>query len=332
MRVDVDEARRDDEAVGIARLASRLVEIADRDDAAVAHTDVRASGRRARAVDHCAARDREIEHRGIVTHFGVARIAVVDGEVAYDDPFGDEPDRVPVVCVHGSSFGRGTWQPCLPILGATGRYRPIAFDQPGHGESSAPVCRSVPELGANLARFVDALDLRRPCALLGHSLGGAVGQWYQQHHPDHVVALGLVSTSPGFTVDAETLARWKADGLDYPVERLDAIVSPDADAATRRRVMAARADTTMDALHGDLDAIAGWQNPGWLAIEVPVLVVTADADTPAIQDYARRWADGLPRATFASIPRAGHMMPIEQPELTAGVILEWLDHELRSER
>jgi pimeloyl-ACP methyl ester carboxylesterase len=94
--------------------------------------------------------------------------------------------------------------------------------------------------------------------------------------------------------------------------------------------MAARAETTLDALHGDLDAIAGWRNPGWLAIEVPVLVVTADADTPAIQDYARRWSDGLPRAVFASIPRAGHMMPIEQPELTAAVIVEWLDHVLEA--
>jgi pimeloyl-ACP methyl ester carboxylesterase len=60
--------------------------------------------------------------------------------------------------------------------------------------------------------------------------------------------------------------------------------------------------------------------------------MTADADTAAIQDYARRWADGLPRATFASIPRAGHMMPIEQPELTSQVILDWLDAIARPER
>jgi pimeloyl-ACP methyl ester carboxylesterase len=254
---------------------------------------------------------------------------VGEREIAYDDPCADDVDRrVALVCVHGSSFGRGTWQPCLATLVATGRYRPIALDQPGHGGSSGPACRSVDELGTNVAGFVDALDVPRPFVYLGHSLGGAVGQWYQQQRPDDVAALGLISTSPGFTVDADTLARWKADGLDYPVERLDAIVSPSADAETRSQVMAARADTTIDALHGDLDAIAGWQNPGWLAIDIPVLVVTADADTPAIQDYTRRWADGLPRATFASIPRAGHMMPIEQPELTAGVIVEWLDHVL----
>jgi pimeloyl-ACP methyl ester carboxylesterase len=250
---------------------------------------------------------------------GGARIQVGEREIAYDDPCVDDAaGRVVLLCVHGSSFGRGTWQPCLPLLAATGRYRPIALDQPGHGGSSGPVCHSVEELGTNVAAFVDALALPRPLVYLGHSLGGAVGQWYQQRFPDAVSALGLISTSPGFTVSAETLARWKADGLHYPVERLDGIVSPDADAGSRSRVMDARANTT-------IDAIAGWHNPAWLDIDVPVLVVTADADTPAIQDYARRWADGLPRATFASIPRAGHMMPIEQPELTTRAILDWLD-------
>jgi len=266
-----------------------------------------------------------------VAQSGVARIQVGERVIAYDDPCAPDVGRVVVLCVHGSSFGRGTWQPCLPALAATGRYRPIALDQPGHGESSGPACRSVEDLGANVGAFVDALALPRPLVYLGHSLGGAVGQWYQQHHPEDVCALGLISTSPGFTVDAPTLARWKADGLEYPEARLDAIVSPEADAATRARVMAARAATMLDALHGDLDAIAGWQNPGWLRIDVPALVVTADADTPSIQDFARRWADGLPRATFASIPRAGHMMPIEQPALTAGVIVEWLDRVLPGE-
>jgi len=264
-----------------------------------------------------------------VSQFGVARTSF-NARLAFDDPFGHDGARRPVVCLHGSSFGGGTWRPCLPIIGATGRYRPITFDQPGHGSSTGTVCRSVDELGLNLEALVRTLGLPKPFALVGHSLGGAVGQWYQQHHPDDVAALGLISTSPGFTVDGPTFARWKADGLEYPEARLDAIVSPDADRATRARVMDARAATTLDALHGDLDAIAGWQNPDWLAIDVPVLVMTADADTPAIQDYARRWADGLPRSTFASIPRAGHMMPIEQPDLTAGVIVEWLDHVLEA--
>ncbi|MFA5884249.1 MAG: alpha/beta hydrolase [Acidimicrobiia bacterium] len=253
------------------------------------------------------------------------RIQVGEREVAYDDPWADEPERLPVVCVHGSSFGRGTWQPCLPWIGALGWYRPVALDQPGHGASSGPACTSVAELGTHLGAFVDALDLPRPFALVGHSLGGAVAQWYQRARPGDVVALGLVSTTPQFTVPPDTLDTWKAAGREFSDERLDAIVAPTASRDVRMHVLGARAETSVEALHGDLDAIAGWDNPEWLTISVPTLVITADADTASIQEYARLWVAGLVHGTLASISQAGHMMPIEQPEATARAIVEWLD-------
>ncbi len=266
-----------------------------------------------------------------MAHSGVPGIRVGEREVAYDDPWAGEPGRLAVVCVHGSSFGRGTWQPCVPWIGATGAYRPIALDQPGHGDSSGPVCTSVDALAGHLAAFVDALALPRPFALVGHSLGGAVVQRYLGERPDDVCALGLVSTTPQFTVTPETLASWKAQGTGFSEERLDAIVSPGASDAIRLEVLAARRETTIEALHGDLDAIAGWANPAWLAIAVPTLLVTADADTAAIRDYARQWVAGLAAGRIAVIEGAGHMMPIERPEATARAIVEWLDAVLAGE-
>ena len=130
--------------------------------------------------------------------------------------------------------------------------------------------------------------------------------------------------------DASVVKDHVLDTIEEMIARLDAIVSPAATAATRLRVLAARADTTLDALHGDLDAIAGWDNPEWLAIPVPTLVVTADADTPAIQAYAREWAAGLAHGTLASIPSAGHMMPIEQPEATVRAIIADLNDRVRT--
>lgn len=258
-------------------------------------------------------------------HCDVARIRVGEREVEYDDPWAGDVARLPVVCVHGSSFGRGTWQHCLPWLGASGRYRPVVFDQPGHGGSTGPVCHSVEELTTHLGGLVEALGLARPFVVVGHSLGGAVAQRYQRDRPDDVAALGLVSTTPRFGVGPDTLAGWRAEGTDFSDARLDAIVSPDASVGTRLRVLAARADTTEEALHGDLDAIAGWDNPGWLAIEVPTLVVTADADTPTIRAVASDWVAGLPAGALAVIDGAGHMMPIERPEATAHAIVGWLD-------
>ena len=325
MGVDVDEARRDGEPVRVVHLGGRFVDRTDRDDATIAHPDVGDPAGNSGPVDDEAAPETEVEHGRIVSHCGVARIAVGDRHVEYDDPWAADPARLPVICVHGSSFGRGTWQGCMPFVAASGRYRPVVLDQPGHGGSSGPACRSVAELGVHLGQVLDALVLPRPIALVGHSLGGAVVQWVQRARPAEVCALGLVSTLPRFTVAPDTLAGWKEEGTAFSETRLDAIVSPEASAGTRLRVLAARADTTLDALHGDLDSIAAWTNPDWIGIEVPTLVVTADADTPSIRDAARAWVAGLPAGTLAVIDGAGHMMPIEQPEATARAIVEWLD-------
>jgi pimeloyl-ACP methyl ester carboxylesterase len=259
----------------------------------------------------------------------VPQVRVGDRTIEYRDPAADTPDGPrgwPVVLVHGSSFGRGTWEHCLPALAASGRYRPIAYDAPEHGGSSGPPAPSVAELAAVLGGLVDALDLPRPFALVGHSLGGAVAQRYAADNPSDVAALGLVSTSPRFTVDGETLARWKADGLAYPRERLRAIIGPGADDEVEQRVLAARAATTLAGLHADLDAIAGWDGlADSLAYAVPTLVIAGEHDAPAMVEHARRWAAGLGDVTVATIPGTGHMMTIERPDLTAAAIVDWLD-------
>jgi pimeloyl-ACP methyl ester carboxylesterase len=253
--------------------------------------------------------------------------AEVVRHVGYLDPVGPGArDRRPVVLVHGSSFGVGTWADCLEPLASTGRYRPIAFDMPEHGGSSGPPCPSVADLAAVLAGLVDALALPRPFARLGHSLGGAVAQRYLRQRPGDVRALGLVSTASRFTVDGATLARWKADGLAYPPARLAAIVAPDASDEVRARVLAARAGTTLAGLHADLDAIAGWDgHADRLAIAVPVLVVVGEHDSPGMLTAAEEWAGGLPDVTVRVVPGTGHMMTIERPVDTAQAILTWLD-------
>ena len=61
MRVDVDEAGRDDAAGGVERARARQVG-ADRGDALALDRDVRAHAGRARSVDHGAAADHELGH------------------------------------------------------------------------------------------------------------------------------------------------------------------------------------------------------------------------------------------------------------------------------
>ena len=62
VRVDVDEARRDDEAVGVDGARRGLVDLADRDDAPVAYADVSTAACRSGAVDDAATADEQVQH------------------------------------------------------------------------------------------------------------------------------------------------------------------------------------------------------------------------------------------------------------------------------
>ena len=61
VRVDVDEAGRDDEAVGVELARAGPLHVADLDDRAVAHADVGGARGRARPVDDGATADDEVE-------------------------------------------------------------------------------------------------------------------------------------------------------------------------------------------------------------------------------------------------------------------------------
>ncbi len=64
VRVQVDESRRDDEAVGVDRARRGVVDIADLDDASAHDRDVGAPRRGARPVHHGAVLDEEVESHG----------------------------------------------------------------------------------------------------------------------------------------------------------------------------------------------------------------------------------------------------------------------------
>ena len=96
------------------------------------------------------------------------------GNIAYKESAGSGPA---VLFIHGNSACKEVFD--MQLDGTSGhRYRMIAFDLPGHGESSdAPD----PEHSYHIAAYADVavmllehLDVRR-CAIVGWSLGGHIG-------------------------------------------------------------------------------------------------------------------------------------------------------------
>lgn len=98
-------------------------------------------------------------------------VVIAGREIAYRQSRSDGP---PVVLVHGNSSSSETWRHLLD--GPFGsRFRCLALDLPGHGESppAEPGDYSLPGYAAVLAGFVDALDAAG-AVVVGWSLGGHI--------------------------------------------------------------------------------------------------------------------------------------------------------------
>src|SRR5690349_4114087 len=97
-----------------------------------------------------------------------------------------------LLLIHGMAGSSATWQAILPQLSK--KYRVIAPDLLGHGESAKP--RGDYSLGAFavwLRDLLDELEISR-VTIVGQSLGGGVAMQFVYQHPDRCERLILISS------------------------------------------------------------------------------------------------------------------------------------------
>ncbi|HTB70249.1 MAG TPA: alpha/beta fold hydrolase [Solirubrobacteraceae bacterium] len=111
-----------------------------------------------------------------------------------------------LVLLHGFSGTRHAWDEVIARLDRK-RYRPLAFDLPGHGDAA--------DVGGPITfeKCVDAVLAQAPerFALCGYSMGGRIALHVALSAPERVARLVLVSSSPGIEDDGERAARRAAD-------------------------------------------------------------------------------------------------------------------------
>lgn len=100
----------------------------------------------------------------------------------------------PLVLLHGLASNSRWWLLVGPLLAK--RFRVVALDQRGHGESDKPDNGYEFEtVAGDLAGFIDALELERPI-VVGHSWGSEVALQYAASYPDRPA--GVVLTEGGY--------------------------------------------------------------------------------------------------------------------------------------
>ncbi|MFC3126712.1 alpha/beta fold hydrolase [Pseudoroseomonas globiformis] len=174
-------------------------------------------------------------------------------------------------------------------------------------------------------------------ALAGLSMGGYVALEVMRQAPERVTHLALFDTSA--RPDNEDTAR-RRRGLMALSRRgqfkgvtprlLPSLLHPDAvDGPLSDEVRAMADRVGHEAFLRQQLAILQRPDsrPILPGIRQPALVAVGEADILTPPDLAEEMAAALPQATLARIRLAGHLPTMEQPEICAGLMREWLTRE-----
>ncbi|WP_041834920.1 alpha/beta fold hydrolase [Acidothermus cellulolyticus] len=243
------------------------------------------------------------------------------------------PVSPPLVLLPAFPFTARMWDRVRPLLAATG-VDVVTPDYRG-AHDPAQLDGVEPSLDVLADDVVTLLDDRGVGQAIvgGVSMGGYVTMALARRHPERLAGVILADTRA--TADDETTranrlaiaAQLEADGrVDVLVEKtlpglpgattkaerpellaeLQAITAsvPAVTAAWWQRAMAVRPDSTETLRR----------------LRVPALVIVGAEDVVSPPDAAAAMAMAVPDGRLVTIPAAGHLTPIEAPELFAGAV------------
>ncbi|MGZ4167591.1 MAG: alpha/beta fold hydrolase [Solirubrobacteraceae bacterium] len=247
-------------------------------------------------------------------------------------PFDDVGEGPAVMLLHAGIADRRMWHEHLGWLAGTG-WRAIAPDLPGFGEHVPSPDAPSPWDHALAVMDEAGVD---DAVMVGCSFGGAVALRAAVSAPDRIRGLALISApAPGLEPSPQLHDVWTAEteamergDIDAAVEVVVAAwLAPDAPPALRQRVAG------MQRRAFELEAHAGSDEPPdpvderpecLRDITAPTLAAAGEFDMPDFVWSARSLADTIPGARHAVIPGAGHLAPLEAPDVFRGLLSVFL--------
>lgn len=239
----------------------------------------------------------------------------------------------PVVLLHARPADRTMWRRHLPLLAAAG-FRAIALDLPGHGAAVLPAHHTAPPADDVLETLghlgIDRFDIA------GNSLGALVALQIAAAAPDRVRSLVAIGyrrhDQPQTDGFAAALRRERdrlaADDLDGAVRAgVRAWVSPDAPPAVKEHAATMmRGNLHLRRAHGEPPRADDPDPRRLRPLAGRVLVVVGAQDFPDFVTGGEALLEGMGASGLVVAPGAAHLVPLDQPEWTCGLLQGFLRH------
>jgi pimeloyl-ACP methyl ester carboxylesterase len=250
----------------------------------------------------------------------------------------DVGDGPAILFLHGFPHDSSLWQ--HQMAGLNG-FRRVAPDLRGLGRSDAPESGySMATYAADLRSLMDRLVLDR-VVLCGLSMGGYIAFECLRLFPERVAGLVLIDTRAEPDSDAGRVSRdaliaeLRTGGtavlpgalLSKQLSPTTVERQPDVVSQLRRMMLSAPlsgAIGALEAMKQRADSRPLLPSLG----RIPVLVICGEDDVLTPPDAARAMVDAIPGAELELVTEAGHLTPLEKPELVTTRLHRFLDQRV----
>jgi 3-oxoadipate enol-lactonase len=238
----------------------------------------------------------------------------------------------PILLIMGLGYPSYLWHRTRPALKE--RYRTIALDNRGSGQSDAPAGPySIPLMASDAAAALDAAGVES-AHVFGLSMGGMIAQEFALQYPARVRSLILGCTAPGgpSAVRAEKRVTEILMGIGLGPEEHARAMRPyvydsatplpriEEDLAIRRQWF-----PKPEAYKAQLQGIFDWEAYSRLQkITAPTLVIHGETDQLVPVGNGELIASRINGAKLVKLPHASHIFTTDQPEASLKAIMDFL--------
>lgn len=238
-----------------------------------------------------------------------------------------------LLLIMGLGYAHEMWHRSRPLLAK--RYRTIAFDNRGVGNSDVPTgAYSISQMAADAAVVLDACQVKH-AHVLGISMGGMIAQEFAIAYPDRVHSLVLGCTSCGgpnaIPAEEKVVQILKSRAGMTPEEGFEAMAPFIYDVTTPRErieedlAMRRRGFPTAEGYLGQLQAIFHWSSFNRLTdVQAPTLIIHGESDRLVPPENARILQKNIRRSSLVMLPNASHIFTTDQPQAAHREILAFL--------
>jgi len=239
-----------------------------------------------------------------------------------------------VVLLHAYPLDSSMWRDQIASL--SDRFRVIAPDLPGFGQSAVSAGMTIDSVADVVAELLDHLGVNERVVIGGVSMGGYAALGFARLYPQRVRALILADTKADpddedGRANRDKMIQLATDrGPAAVVEQLlPRLLAPGTVARkpdvvrfvreTAGRLKAEGIVAALKALRDRPDA-----RPGLAHISFPTLVLVGDQDAVTPPEKARELTGQIPDAHLVTVPDAGHLSNLENPAAFTAALREFL--------